>query len=410
MKGSVSTMAVVRTRRIIDDAGADAVIAAAEKVANEKGYRVVFAVVDPWGEVIQLRRTQNAQIASSRVAIDKARTAAIFVRPSRVMEEQVTNGRLGALALHGVSALTGGIPLVVDGEVVGAIGTSGETPDQDEECSIAGAKADFSTVEVPALTFAGARLAADAVAAAATARGVSPVAAVVDAGGALVYLWRPDGAQVASAEVSVDKARTAAIYRRPSKDFEDQASGGRPSALHLARAVPLQGGMPILYDGQVIGAIGVSGASSAPEDQELATIGADAAAAAARAAGNGGGNGAVFFSHTDVDRKFETGGLLLDTPRYKIDAGRRNAPGEVEYHEGVVDVMHIVSGKATVITGGEMVDARKVAAGELRARSISGGKKHTLAEGDVLAIPNGVPHQFVDVSDPFLYFVVKVEA
>ena len=403
-------MELVRTRRIIDDAGAEAVIVAAEKVANENGYRVVFAVVDPWGEVIQLRRTQNAQIASSRVAVDKARTAAIFVRSSRVMEEQVTNGRLGALALHGVSALTGGIPLVVDGEVVGAIGTSGETPDQDEACSIAGAAAEFSTVEVPALTFEGARLAADAVAAVSKQRGVSPVAAVVDAGGALVYLWRPDAAQVASAEVSVDKARTAAIYRRPSKDFEDQASGGRPSALHLARAVPLQGGMPIIYDGQVIGGIGVSGATSAPEDQELATIGADAAGAAAIASGNGHSNGAVFFSRSAVDEKFQTGGLLLDTSGYKIDAGRRNAPGEVEYHAGVVDVMHVVQGTATVVTGGEMVDTREVATGEIRARAIEGGTSNALAEGDVLAIPNGVPHQFTHVSDPFLYFVVKVEA
>jgi quercetin dioxygenase-like cupin family protein len=57
-----------------------------------------------------------------------------------------------------------------------------------------------------------------------------------------------------------------------------------------------------------------------------------------------------------------------------------------------------------------MVDAREVAAGELRARAIDGGKTTTLAEGDVLAIPSGVPHQFTEVSDPFLYFVVKVEA
>ena len=78
--------------------------------------------------MIELRRTDGAQIASSRVAVDKARTAAIFVRPSREMEEQVSSGRLGALALHGAVALTGGIPLSVDGEVVGAIGTSGETP------------------------------------------------------------------------------------------------------------------------------------------------------------------------------------------------------------------------------------------------------------------------------------------
>jgi glc operon protein GlcG len=265
-----------RTRRIIDDAGADAVLAAAENFALQQGSRVVIAIVDPSGELIQLRRTPGAQIASSRVAVDKARTAAIFVRPSRAIEEQVTNGRLGALALHGVSALTGGIPLVVDGQVVGAIGTSGETPDEDEAVSIAGAAADFSSVEVPALTFDGARHAAEAANAVAAERGVAPVIAVVDAGGDLIYLLRPDAAQVASTNVSVDKARTAAIYRRPSKDFEDQASNGRPSALHLARAVPLQGGMPIVHDGEVVGGIGVSGASSADEDQELSAIGAGA--------------------------------------------------------------------------------------------------------------------------------------
>ena len=81
---------------------------------------------------------------------------------------------------------------------------------------------------------------------------------------------------MASVGVATDKARTAAIYRRPSKDFEQQASNGRPSALHLARAVPLQGGMPIVHDGEVVGGIGVSGASSADEDQELSLIGVEA--------------------------------------------------------------------------------------------------------------------------------------
>jgi uncharacterized protein GlcG (DUF336 family) len=404
-------MPVVRTRRIIDDAGADAVIAAAERFAIEKGYRVVIAVVDPNGELILMRRTPNAQIASSRVALDKARTAAIFVRPSREMEEQVTNGRLGALALHGASCLTGGIPLKVGDEVVGAVGTSGETPDQDESVSIAAAAADFSTREVPALTREGAQLAADAVGAEAAKRGVAPVVSAVDAGGALIYLHRPDTAQVASVEVTTDKARTAAIYRRPSKDFEDQASGGRPSALHLARAVPLQGGMPITYDGEVIGAVGVSGASSADEDQELAVIGVEAAQAAARGAANGhSADGAAFFSADAVDSRFREGGLLLDERGYKIDAGRRTAPGEVEYHEHAVDVMRVVQGTATVVTGGEMVDAHEVSPGELRAPKVEGGEQHRLTEGDVLAIPNGVPHQFVEVSDPFLYFVVKVDA
>jgi uncharacterized protein GlcG (DUF336 family)/mannose-6-phosphate isomerase-like protein (cupin superfamily) len=360
---------------------------------------------------VELRRTPGAQVASSRVAVDKARTAAIFVRPSRVLEEQVSNGRLGALALHGAAALTGGIPLEADGEVVGAIGVSGETPDEDEAIALAGARAEFSTREVQALSVGGARLAAEAAGAVAAERGVAPVAAVVDAGGELVYLWRPDSAQVASVGVATDKARTAAIYRRPSKDFEDQASGGRPSALHLARAVPLQGGIPLVVDGEVVGAIGVSGASSADEDSELAKLGADAfTGSLGDANGSGNGHGAAYFSSAALREKFQQGGLLLDTTGWKLDAGRRDGPGEVEYHERFVDVMHVVEGRATVVTGGTLVGPREVAAGELRAGAVEGGTQHQLAEGDVLAIPNGVPHQFVDVSNPFLYFVVKVEA
>src|SRR5436309_14418058 len=146
-------MATIRKRRIIDEAGAEAVIEAAERDANKHGHRVVIAVVDPAGELVALRRTRGAQVASARVAVDKARTAAIFVRPSRDIEQQVTDGRLGALALHGAAALTGGIPLRVDGEVVGAIGTSGETPDEDESVSLAGASATFSTVQVSALSY-----------------------------------------------------------------------------------------------------------------------------------------------------------------------------------------------------------------------------------------------------------------
>ncbi|HYN32214.1 MAG TPA: heme-binding protein, partial [Ilumatobacteraceae bacterium] len=124
-------MPMTRSRRVLDLAGATEVMADALEAARAQGSRVVIAVVDPWGNTLLMGRTENAQAASSQVAIDKARTAAIFVRPSRDIEAQVSGGRLGALALHGAVALTGGIPLVVDGEVVGAIGTSGETPDED---------------------------------------------------------------------------------------------------------------------------------------------------------------------------------------------------------------------------------------------------------------------------------------
>jgi uncharacterized protein GlcG (DUF336 family) len=295
-------MSAVGTRRALDAKGADVVAAAAETEATRNGYRVVIAVVDAWGHMLQLRRTEGAQLASGQVALDKARTAAIFVRPSREIEEQVSGGRLGALALHGAAALTGGIPLTVDGEVIGAIGTSGETPDQDESVSLAGARAPFLVTDVPALTREVAQAAAEAAAAIATERAVWPVVAVVDAGGELMYLWRPDSAQVASVQVAADKARTAALYRRPSKDFEDQAAHGRPSALHLARAVPLQGGMPVMHSGHVIGAVGVSGASSAAEDQELSMLAAEAASAAAR---DGGGKAATHLPAESVAAKVQ---------------------------------------------------------------------------------------------------------
>ena len=164
--------------------------------------------------------------------------------------------------------------------------------------------------------------------------------------------------------------------------------------------------MPITFEGRVIGAVGASGASSAEEDQELAVIGVDGAVEAAK---DGRPREAVFLSDAEVSDRFSTGGLLLHERGYKIDAGRREAPGEVECHERVADVMRVVQGNATVLTGGTMVDEREVAAGEVRAREIKGATTHKLSEGDVLAVPCGVPHQFTEVSEEFLYFVVKVE-
>jgi glc operon protein GlcG len=169
--------------------------------------------------------------------------------------------------------------------------------------------------------------------------------------------------------------------------------------------VPLQGGLPIVVDGQVIGAVGVSGASSADEDEELAVIGQYAGAGAAVAAGDA----VLHVPAGELAAKFETGGLLVDAGSYKVDAGRRTAAGDVELHRDVVDVMHVVKGRARVVTGGAIVGAREVSSGELRGDSIDGGQTHELGEGDVLVVPAGQPHQFVETTDPFLYFVTKVE-
>src|SRR5947209_17530963 len=113
-------MAKLATHKTIDEAGAEAVLDAAERYAREHGHRVVIAVVERSGVLVALRRTPGAQIASSRVAVDKAHTAAIFVRPSRELEQQVSSGRLGALPLHDALPLTGGLPLKIRDQVVGA--------------------------------------------------------------------------------------------------------------------------------------------------------------------------------------------------------------------------------------------------------------------------------------------------
>jgi glc operon protein GlcG len=100
---------------------------------------VVVAVVDSSGTIIELTRMDTAQVASVNVGIGKARTAAIYRRPSRDFEEQIKSGRIAALALADATPLQGGVPVLVDGKVVGAVGVSGDTPQVDEAIAIAGA-------------------------------------------------------------------------------------------------------------------------------------------------------------------------------------------------------------------------------------------------------------------------------
>lgn len=112
---------------------------AAEAEAIKRGATVVIAVVDDGGHLILLERLDDTQVASVEVAIGKARTAAIFRRPSKVFEDQVREGRVAAIALPGATPLQGGIPIISNGKVIGAIGVSGNTPQEDEDIAKAGA-------------------------------------------------------------------------------------------------------------------------------------------------------------------------------------------------------------------------------------------------------------------------------
>jgi len=115
------------------------IAAAAEDEALKRGATVVIAIVDDGGHLILLERLDDTQVASVDVGIGKARTAAIFRRPSKFFEDQIREGRVAGLALPGATPLQGGIPIVVGGKVLGAIGVSGNSPQEDEEIAKAGA-------------------------------------------------------------------------------------------------------------------------------------------------------------------------------------------------------------------------------------------------------------------------------
>jgi len=138
---SVTSQAQVITKKALTLDGAKKIAAAAEAEAKKKNAKVVIAIVDDGGSLILLERLDDTQIASVDVGIGKARTAAIFRRPSKVFEDQIREGRVAALALTGATPLQGGIPILFEGKVIGAIGVSGETPLEDEEIAIAGANA-----------------------------------------------------------------------------------------------------------------------------------------------------------------------------------------------------------------------------------------------------------------------------
>ena len=101
------------------------------------------------------------------------------------------------------------------------------------------------------------------------------VIAIVDDGGHLLYLERMDGAQTGSVEVAIKKAQTATSFKRPSKVFGAGVEGGRTALVALPGALPFEGGVPITADGQILGAIGVSGVTAA-QDGMIAQAGVDA--------------------------------------------------------------------------------------------------------------------------------------
>ena len=250
------------------------------------------------------------------------------------------------------------------------------------------------------LTLAGAQRAIAAAVAQANRNHAGGVIAVVDDGGNLMALERVDGTFAAGANISIGKARTAALFQKPTRVFEETISKGRTAMVALNDFTPLQGGVPITVDGQIVGAVGVSGAATAQQDEELAMAAAAAVSSASPQV--------TYFDSAQVSAGFSKGAVLFNQGEsYMVHASRREKPGQVEIHTHDADIMYVLEGTATVITGGSAPDAKMIEPGELRGASIAGGETRQLKKGDVFIIPAGVPHWFKEVTDPFLYYVVK---
>ena len=263
------------------------------------------------------------------------------------------------------------------------------------------------TSEKKTLTLKGAEsVIAAAKAEAKKAQAPGGVIAVVDDGGNLMALERLDGTFAAGANISIGKARTSVLFKRPTRVFEELVNSngkGRTVMTALNDFTPLIGGIPIVVDGQIVGGVGVSGAASADQDEQLAIAGSKAFEASAPAVS--------YFEKNKVDDAFAKGSVLFDGSdgrNYMVHASRREKAGQAEFHEKDADVIYVLQGTATLVTGGEVVDAKTTAPDEIRGSSIKGGETRRISKGEVIIVPHSTPHQFTEVTNPFLYYVVKV--
>ncbi|NOT60242.1 MAG: hypothetical protein HOP19_08450 [Acidobacteria bacterium] len=229
------------------------------------------------------------------------------------------------------------------------------------------------------------------------------VIAVVDDGGNLMALERLDNTFAAGAQISIGKARTATLFKRPTKVFEDIIKNGRTAMTALPDSffTPLQGGIPITVAGQIVGGVGVSGAASAQQDEDLAIAGANALAHVSKTA-------VTYFDKEQVVAAFNKGAVLFDKgERYMVHASHRDKAGVVELHEQDADIIYVLAGTATLVTGGEIVDGKPIAPGEIRGADVKGGETRKIKPGDVIVVPAGTPHWFKEVPAPLDYYVVK---
>jgi mannose-6-phosphate isomerase-like protein (cupin superfamily) len=120
-------------------------------------------------------------------------------------------------------------------------------------------------------------------------------------------------------------------------------------------------------------------------------------------------SGVTYLPADQVKAAFAKGAVLVNQGSYQVHASRRDAPGQVEVHQNETDIIYMLEGSTTFVTGGTVVDGKATAPGEIRGADVTGGETRRLVKGDVIVVPKGTPHWFKDVSGPVLYYVVKVQ-
>ena len=117
------------------------IAAGAVAESQKKGWRMAIAIVDNHGFLVYYERMNDTQTASVQIALDKAKTAAMFRRPTKAFEDGIAKGRVAILGLTGATPIEGGVPIMIGGKVVGGIGVSGANSDEDAAAAVAGIKA-----------------------------------------------------------------------------------------------------------------------------------------------------------------------------------------------------------------------------------------------------------------------------
>ena len=119
-------------------------------------------------------------------------------------------------------------------------------------------------------------------------------------------------------------------------------------------------------------------------------------------------SGVTYIPADQVSAAFAKGAVLINNGNYMVHASRRDTEGQVEIHTKDADIIYMLEGSTTFVTGGTIIGAKTTAPDEIRGTNVQGGEARTLTKGDVMIVPRGTPHWFKEVSGTVLYYVVKV--